>query len=183
MTSFVFAAVKAQQSKLETLELKLADLEAKVAGVSSSSEVSSSSGGYSPSSVEGSMIASILDYFKTIALQAKEFIADKITAKKVTTDALELKDSATGQIYCVRISNGEWEKTAGSCSDLTPIIPPEPVEGPVPEPTTLSPEPVEGLAPEPSPAPAPEPVPEPPPEPEPAPAAEPEPPAELTPAQ
>ena len=48
-------------------------------------------------------------------IQAKEFIADKITADIVVTDSLQMKDSVTGEIYCVEIANGEFIKTLGAC--------------------------------------------------------------------
>jgi hypothetical protein len=60
---------------------------------------------------------SLLGWFKDKIVQAKEFIAEKITAKKVVTDAIEMKDSVTGEIYCVRIANGEWEKFKGTCGE------------------------------------------------------------------
>jgi hypothetical protein len=43
-------------------------------------------------------------------------IAQKIVAHNVVTDSLQMKDAATGQIYCVRIVNGEFAKTPGSCN-------------------------------------------------------------------
>ncbi len=56
---------------------------------------------------------------------------DYIKAKVVETDTLkvqkgmEIKDSATGDIYCVLIVNGEWQKTKGKCSDV-PVAPTTP---------------------------------------------------------
>lgn len=44
-------------------------------------------------------------------------VADLVTAPKVQTDELEMKDSATGQVYCVTIRNGDWNKTPGTCPD------------------------------------------------------------------
>jgi hypothetical protein len=53
----------------------------------------------------------------------KDFLAEKVTAvvgnfKKVKTDYMELRDSATGEIYCVSIENGEWKKVRGECKDI-----------------------------------------------------------------
>ncbi|MFA6475805.1 MAG: tail fiber domain-containing protein [Candidatus Paceibacterota bacterium] len=54
---------------------------------------------------------------------------DYVKSKLVETDVLrvqkgmEIKDSATGEIYCVLIVNGEWKKTKGQCSDTSAIPP------------------------------------------------------------
>jgi hypothetical protein len=63
---------------------------------------------------------------------------DYLKAKVVETDTLkvqkgmEIKDSATGDTYCVVIVNGEWQKTKGSCSDLPETNNPAPVETGIP---------------------------------------------------
>jgi hypothetical protein len=66
----------------------------------------------------------VLDQFNNIGVvikngvvKATAFVADKIIAKKVVTEAFEMKDSATGETYCVRITNGEWNKFLGTCGD------------------------------------------------------------------
>jgi len=66
----------------------------------------------------------VLEQFKNIGLavkdgivSAKEFIADKITAKKAAVDALEMKDKATGEVYCVSMENGDLNKVKGSCPE------------------------------------------------------------------
>jgi hypothetical protein len=51
--------------------------------------------------------------------KAKEFIADKVTAKKVVAEMLELKDAATGEIYCVKIVNGTLSSSKGDCETAT----------------------------------------------------------------
>jgi hypothetical protein len=38
------------------------------------------------------------------------------TQTAAVTNGLEMTDSATGQIYCVRITNGNFDKTLGACS-------------------------------------------------------------------
>ncbi len=65
----------------------------------------------------------ILDQFKDIGLtikngivQAQEFAAEKITAKKAVLDAIEMKDAATGEIYCLRLENGELNRILGECA-------------------------------------------------------------------
>lgn len=49
--------------------------------------------------------------------RVRELIANKITAKTVVTDSLQMKDTATGAIYCVRITDGDFVKTAGQCGN------------------------------------------------------------------
>jgi hypothetical protein len=86
---------------------------------------------YAADNSDGSNIISqsfdwILDQFKNIGLtiangvvSAKEFIADKIKTKE-----LEMTDSATGENYCVKISNGEWLKEKGACGETNVAPPP-----------------------------------------------------------
>lgn len=47
---------------------------------------------------------------------------ETLKAKKVVTDEFELRDKATGEIYCTWIENGEWVKIKGECSRLTQMI-------------------------------------------------------------
>jgi len=47
------------------------------------------------------------------------------TKTAAVTDGLEMTDSATGQIYCVRITNGNFDKTLGACSDSATSTPAE----------------------------------------------------------
>ncbi len=126
----------------------------------------------------------------------------KLKAKTVVTEQIEMKDKATGEIYCTWIENGEWVKVKGECggsqqpsvvqpSAEQPPIEESPVEEPLVEqppaeeqPTVEQP-PVpsadsgaaEQATPEPeiAPAPAPEPQPQPEPQPEPQPAPQSEP--------
>ncbi|MDP3245008.1 MAG: hypothetical protein Q8M83_05145 [bacterium] len=58
-------------------------------------------------------------------VHVKNLIAETITAKKVATEVLEMKDAATGETYCVKIVNGEWEKKKGECDAVAnPETPP-----------------------------------------------------------
>jgi ethanolamine utilization microcompartment shell protein EutS len=45
-----------------------------------------------------------------------QLIADRITAKTVVTDSIQMKDTATGTVYCVHVTNGEFVKTKGACN-------------------------------------------------------------------
>jgi hypothetical protein len=63
--------------------------------------------------------------FKDGLLKVANIITDSLTA-----NSLNLKDGVTGDIYCVKIMNGEWQKTKGNCDSSSP-----PVETPAPTPT------------------------------------------------
>ena len=56
-----------------------------------------------------------------IRLEAVEAIVDKLTTRNITTQSItteqfQVKDSLNGEIYCVRITAGEWEKVKGECT-------------------------------------------------------------------
>ncbi|MFA5933832.1 MAG: tail fiber domain-containing protein [Candidatus Paceibacterota bacterium] len=69
-------------------------------------------------------------------VRVKDIIAETITANTVKTNGVEFKDTATGQIYCVVITNGDFAKTAGECGTISPITIPS--SNPDPTPTTDS---------------------------------------------
>ncbi len=87
------------------------------------------------------------------------WIAQTITATLVSSDrvetktasvsnGLEMKDSSTGDVYCIRITNGDWSKVRGVCG-AAPVVnaTPTPTATPTPVPT------VAPLAPTPTPVP------------------------------
>jgi hypothetical protein len=45
----------------------------------------------------------------------KDLIVDTITARKVVTNSFEMKDTVTGDTYCMTIANGNLMKTKGGC--------------------------------------------------------------------
>lgn len=51
-------------------------------------------------------------------INATAVVADKFIGRKAVLDAPEMKDSITGDVYCVRISNGEWNKFKGTCGEI-----------------------------------------------------------------
>ncbi len=75
-----------------------------------------------------------------------ELVVGHLKATLVSTEGLEIKDSATGEWYCVRITNAEWDKQIGTCASLNSEPPGDsetpPVEGTPPpeEPPQESPE-------------------------------------------
>ncbi|OGZ18691.1 MAG: hypothetical protein A2175_00150 [Candidatus Nealsonbacteria bacterium RBG_13_42_11] len=87
---------------------------------------------------------------------------EKLKAKTIAAEQIEMKDKNTGEIYCTWIENGEWIKAKGECGE-SQQSPPEqpPVEEPPPEepPTDEQPPPEEPPVEEP---PVEEPTPEPP---------------------
>ena len=51
--------------------------------------------------------------------QAKEFIAEKVTAKTARLDKIEMVDQQTGEIYCTWLENGVWKKMQGECGAVS----------------------------------------------------------------
>ena len=75
----------------------------------------------------GDVITNITTFFTQIGatirdgfLKIKEIAADVLTAGKVVTDQIEMKDKVTGQTYCVTVANGDFVKTPGVCSVSSP---------------------------------------------------------------
>jgi len=57
--------------------------------------------------------------FEYEALKVKNIEAEKVKSKKVISDSLEMRDADTGEDYCVKIRNGEWEKVKGTCGETS----------------------------------------------------------------
>jgi len=111
---YLFQIAKEQQLEIENLKLRLDG-----GGTSGGSESSGSSSGGSSNSSSGSSgnldFNEILKWIKDKVVEVKELIADKISAKTARFEKIEMKDKATGGIYCTWIENGEWVKTEGEC--------------------------------------------------------------------
>ncbi len=84
------------------------------------------------SSPEGFNMASSFDWiinkfklvgvtFKNGLVKASEFIADKITAKRIVIEELEMKDDITGETFCITISSGDWKKESGNCGEVAGV--------------------------------------------------------------
>lgn len=64
------------------------------------------------------IIKSVQELSSTIKdniIKVKDLIVDTLTAKKITTDQLELRDQSTSEMWCVRMVDGELEKIRGEC--------------------------------------------------------------------
>jgi hypothetical protein len=81
-----------------------------------------------PQEINDQIMAAVQAWFATI----KEMTLDKLTAAIGTFNKLQLKDEATGEIYCVRMVNGDMRKDLGECtgsqisspsSSSAPVIP------------------------------------------------------------
>ncbi|MFA6226795.1 MAG: hypothetical protein WC620_11660, partial [Methanoregula sp.] len=115
MTSFVFAGMKAQQREIDLMKEDIADIKLQLNGEGGVGENPPQ-----PSLKGGSLLAAMMNWMADKILSAKEFVAEVITAKKVKTNYFEMQDSATGEIWCVKIENGEFVKTKGECSVSDP---------------------------------------------------------------
>lgn len=67
------------------------------------------------SSLESRIMQQVTSIVSGALANIKDLIVETITAHKVVTDSLEIKDSATNEVYCIKITNGEWDKSKGSC--------------------------------------------------------------------
>ncbi len=52
------------------------------------------------------------------AVTVKNLVAEKFQAKTARIERLELVDSATGDVYCTFIENGDWKKVKGECDSV-----------------------------------------------------------------
>ena len=72
----------------------------------------------------------------------QEVITQKLTAKTARIEKIEMVDSATGDIYCTWIANGEWQKVKGECAAVavveTPALVQEETPVPVQQPAQSS---------------------------------------------
>jgi len=94
--------------------------------------ISSTNSLASSTSILGDFVGSVKNALASLGMaiengvaHLKELIVDTFTAnkaniKEVDTEQIQMKDKATGDIYCTWIENGEWKKVKSSCADLTP---------------------------------------------------------------
>jgi hypothetical protein len=97
--------------------------------------------------------------FEQGLVRVARIVADMIETKKLAAEELQLKDSQTGNIYCVTIKNGEFDKAQGECGGSTPTPTPEATPETTPE-ITPEPTPTPESEVTPSPTSMPEPTPE-----------------------
>ncbi|MBX4200475.1 hypothetical protein KW790_03405 [Candidatus Parcubacteria bacterium] len=76
-----------------------------------------------------SQLASAVSDWVGSKISAVLGVFDRVETKTVrVSEGLELIDSQNGEVYCVSIRNGEFDKTAGTCSTETPKSSEEPVQ-------------------------------------------------------
>ncbi len=108
LSTFILAGVKAQQTKLESLEIRIAKLEANPTSVS---------GG-------GTSISGVIDYLASIGAsltasvaQFKHAIVESLTIGSAEKPSgITLYDEATKQPYCLKIINGATVTVSGKCT-------------------------------------------------------------------
>src|SRR3989344_1171256 len=87
-------------------------------GVSGSGKVS----GVNSSSFLDSIInvlASLGIYIKDGIVNIISLAVDKLVVNTAIINKIEMIDQSTGQIYCTWIENGEWQKSEGSCDEVS----------------------------------------------------------------
>ena len=121
VASVAFAGVreliKQNANIIQTLALAtstLADIEARLAS--------------STPTVTDSFVVETANKVKDLIASVGEWVVSKIYATLAVftraeigiaaiSNGLEIKDSNTGEIYCITIKNGEWDKKAGTCQN------------------------------------------------------------------
>jgi len=108
LSTFILAGVQEQQKRLEGLEMRIVAMESLLASST-------------PQQGAWFSVASVATAVKDLIASGGEWVVSKITAAvgdfgtAKVENGLEMKDSATGATYCVRITNGEFAKSAGGC--------------------------------------------------------------------
>jgi len=113
----------APQTALEVLTTKVNELSLRIDLFATSTATSTL---VATSSSE--FMASIVNSVRELIQSTGEWFVQKITAtlaifNRVETqtaaisNGLEITDSVTGDIWCMRIASGEWDKTKGSCAE------------------------------------------------------------------
>ncbi|MEX1063860.1 MAG: tail fiber domain-containing protein, partial [Candidatus Paceibacterota bacterium] len=113
--SILTAAIQQLDSKVSSLSFQLEQIASSSSTILSQDDPSILNIDSIFSSILSKFTQSLEIVFEKGLVRIAQVIADTVVAEKVTTDNLEIKDSATGDVYCVRIVNGEWDKTIGSC--------------------------------------------------------------------
>ncbi|MEN9613953.1 MAG: hypothetical protein RLZZ347_260, partial [Candidatus Parcubacteria bacterium] len=114
LSSFILAGVKAQQSKLESLETRIARLEA-----------NQSTGGTQTQSV-GDYLSQMGVQLSATVAQFKTMVVDALTVgSSDKPSGITLYDEVTKQPYCLKIANGATVTAPGVCTSVSsaPSIP------------------------------------------------------------
>ncbi|TSD08092.1 MAG: hypothetical protein Greene07144_411, partial [Parcubacteria group bacterium Greene0714_4] len=132
--SLVFAATKAQDERIAKLEAALGVIDPATLALNAPNSQSIVDQGLAWVTLQLAKLGIVIE---SGVIKATSFVADTLTAKKAIVDSLEIKDSATGEPYCARITNGVWEYAKGICETATfatPIV--NPPADPTPAATT-----------------------------------------------
>ncbi|MBP9732138.1 MAG: tail fiber domain-containing protein [Candidatus Magasanikbacteria bacterium] len=125
----LISAVQSQQQQIDGLLLATAGVNSSTPRTLSEEELL-----YAANRPIASALTFLVNRLAGGASIIKDFLAERVTAvvgvfDKIRTEEMEMTDSVTGEIYCIRIANGEWEKLPGDCDLQGELM----VPGPVPE--------------------------------------------------
>ena len=79
------------------------------------------------------IVAAVKDFFRSLGIliengiaTVRELFAEKVTVKKLEiSEKVQFVDQATGEIYCVWLENGEWQKVKSKCGEIFVSTEPE----------------------------------------------------------
>ncbi|KKR59146.1 MAG: Hemagluttinin family protein [Candidatus Nomurabacteria bacterium GW2011_GWF2_40_31] len=122
---YMVLGLQATNKKIDELDLKIDGVEERVVTL----EANAIGAGQVSDSLSTALFDAIMlkleDVYGVVwengVMKIANIITDTITSKKVVTEELQMKDSETGEIYCVTIKNGELDKTQGVCAPASEV--------------------------------------------------------------
>ncbi len=144
MTAVLAKAIQQQQRAIISLQNATTTID--FAGIASTTSTTLAS--------STTFVGTIAQAVKDLISSTGNWVVNQFTATLATfgrvqtqtaavTNGLEMTDSATGQTYCVRITNGDWQKVSGSCATpATGSTPVTPSQSPISTTGTPQPAPV-----------------------------------------
>ena len=79
------------------------------------------------------LVRSAIESFTGTVKTAGEWVFERISAKTVRVEKIELVDQETGELYCTWLENGEWVKVQGECDNQNSQFPISPPTGDLPQ--------------------------------------------------